>query len=175
MTTPSGLTLAEILLRLGVAIVCGAVIGVNRYIHRKPAGLETFSIVALASATIMIVMQSWGGTVDVSAVSRTVQGIVTGIGFLGAGLILHRDSVRKIKGLTTAAAVWLAAVLGMACGLGYLLLAAVVLAATLLILVVGHPIERAFRARFGRRPVPRTPAPGAPLNRSSSDTRPPSP
>jgi putative Mg2+ transporter-C (MgtC) family protein len=154
-----GLPWSEVLLRIGGAVLCGAVIGVNRYLHRKPAGLETFSLVALAAATIIMAMQAWGALADVSAVSRTVQGVVTGIGFLGAGLILHRDSVRKIKGLTTGAAVWLASVLGMTCGLGYVGLAVLVLGVALLILVVGHPIEHFIRVRF-RRPRPlRAPPP----------------
>jgi putative Mg2+ transporter-C (MgtC) family protein len=134
-------------LRLGVAVFCGAILGLNRDLHHKPAGFRTFSLVSLASTTITLLFVELGRG-DPTAVSRVVQGIVTGIGFLGAGLILHRGA-RKVSGLTTAAAVWLAAVLGVACGLGFLTLALVVVFATLAILTIGRPLERWLTRRFG--------------------------
>src|SRR4051812_41030295 len=118
MTGPAAQTalpFLDVALRLLVAFVCGASIGLNREFHRKPAGFRTFALVSLGSAIVVIVMESNGGP---DAVSRVIQGILTGIGFLGAGVIFRRESPNKVSGLTTAAAVWLTAGLGVAAGLG---------------------------------------------------------
>jgi len=97
------LSLTELLLRLATAVVCGAVIGLNRDLRNKPAGLRTFGLVGLGSAIVTLtIVQMGGGAPD--AASRVIQGVVTGIGFLGAGLILHRGQPAKVAGLTTAAA-----------------------------------------------------------------------
>jgi len=161
MVIQFGLSIPEVGLRIGAAMLCGAVIGLNRDLHHKPAGLRTFTVVALASAAISLVVQNMTGG-DPGDVSRVVQGIVTGIGFLGAGLIVHRKMGKRVSGLTTAAAVWLASVLGITCGLGLLAVAGVVLAGTLLILLIGRPIERWLEQRFPRRGQAADDAPHAP-------------
>ncbi|MGB8326979.1 MAG: MgtC/SapB family protein [Steroidobacteraceae bacterium] len=159
------LSLPEVLARIGMAIVCGAALGLNRDFYKKPAGLRTFSIVSLASATVSLVMVELSGG-DVGGVSRTVQGILTGIGFLGAGVIMHGDTgSKKVSGLTTAAAVWLAAVLGITCGLGLLQLAAIVLASALAILTLGRPIERWLKGLIAPRHSTRVSEGGAPRER----------
>jgi putative Mg2+ transporter-C (MgtC) family protein len=126
-------------LRLLVAFACGAAIGLNREFHRKPAGFRTFALVSLGSAIVVIVMEGSGGP---DAVSRVIQGILTGIGFLGAGVIFRRESPNKVSGLTTAAAVWLTAGLGVAAGMGQYAIALTGAAISLLLLLFGGPFER---------------------------------
>ena len=131
---------AEIVLRLGAALLAGGLIGLDREIKKRPAGLQTHALVALGAAlTVLVVVGSPGGSAD--PVSRAVQGIITGIGFLGAGVIMQYERERRVEGLTTAASIWTAAALGMACGAGYLALAGMGLAAIILVLVAGGWIE----------------------------------
>src|ERR1043166_3778970 len=97
-------------LRLGAALVLGAGVGLNRELHGKPAGLRTHALVSLAAAVAALVsLQSAAGAPV--EVGRVVQGILTGVGFIGAGVIL-RDPQGHVTGLTTAATLWLCAVLG---------------------------------------------------------------
>lgn len=142
---------SEIALRLGVALACGAIIGLNREFHRKPAGFRTFGLVGTGSALIVLMMHQMSGS-GPDAVSRVVQGVVTGIGFLGSGVIFHRMAHAKVVGgLTTAAAVWLTAALGMAAGAGQLKLAGLGLVFGMVLLVVGKPLERVLERLFRRR------------------------
>jgi putative Mg2+ transporter-C (MgtC) family protein len=127
--------------RIGAAAVCGAVVGLNRNIHRKPAGLRTHAIVAIGAAVFTLVSLSIAGS-DPSGALRTVQGIVTGIGFLGAGVILHPAERRDVKGLTTAAVIWVAAGLGTACGAGRYVMAIVTTGLVLVVVTVGGRIEQ---------------------------------
>src|SRR5450755_961948 len=135
----STLSLWDTLGRLLLALVCGAVIGLNRDLHRKSAGFRTFGLVSVGSAIVALVITQISP--DANAVSRVIQGVLTGIGFLGAGVILHQPTSSRVTGLTTAAAVWLTAGLGMACGLRQFSLAVAGLAVALLILIIGRPIE----------------------------------
>lgn len=139
MTAHSALPLIDVLLRLLMAFACGAVIGLNREFHRKPAGFRTFALVSMGSAIVVIVMEAGGGP---DAMSRVVQGILTGIGFLGAGVIFRREAPSKVSGLTTAAAIWLTAGLGIAAGMGQYAVAAVCTVISLLVLLFGGPFER---------------------------------
>jgi putative Mg2+ transporter-C (MgtC) family protein len=140
----TALPILDILLRLVAALFCGAVIGLNREFHRKPAGFRTFALVSLGAAIVVIVMEERGGP---DAISRVIQGILTGIGFLGAGVIFRREVPNKVSGLTTAAAIWLTAGLGVAAGLGQypVVLAGTVIA--LLMLLLGGPFERLLTGR----------------------------
>jgi len=131
--------------RIGAATLCGAVLGLDRNIHGKPAGLRTHALVALGAAAFVDgSLQLTAG--DPSGALRTVQGIVTGIGFLGAGVILHPAGRNGTKGLTTAAVVWVAAATGTACGAGLYLLGSVTTLAVLVVVRVGgwmeHRIDR---------------------------------
>src|SRR5262245_29555016 len=154
LATTEPLATTEVLLRLLTAFACGAVIGLNREFHRKPAGFRTFGLVSIGSAVVVLVMeQTLGAGPD--AVSRVIQGVLTGIGFLGAGVILHRVSNRKaVAGLTTAAAVWLTAGLGMAAGAGQHRLAFLGLAFAMVLLVLGHAFERLLQRVFRYRKDP---------------------
>jgi putative Mg2+ transporter-C (MgtC) family protein len=106
----------DVFLRLGAAVLSGAVIGFDREIRDKPAGLRTLTLVSLGSA-VFILSALDSGAVDAS--SRVIQGIVTGVGFLGAGTIIRGKTEASVRGLTTAASVWLAAAIGIACGLAH--------------------------------------------------------
>lgn len=128
----------EIVLRLGSAALLGGAIGLNRDLHHKPSGLRTLSIVGLGSALAVLAVSG-----DGAAVSRIMQGLITGIGFLGAGVILRDQSNNKVHGLTTAAAVWTTACLGAVCGLGAWRLVIVAAAIMAVILAVGGKIEKA--------------------------------
>lgn len=137
--------LSNTLPRLLLALLCGVCVGLNRNLHHKAAGFRTFGLVSVGAALITLVMEHLSPT-DISAVSRVAQGIVTGIGFLGAGVILHRESGHRhqVSGLTTAAAIWATASLGIACGLGLYVIALPALALIMLVLMAGGPIERHF-------------------------------
>ena len=149
----------EISARLGLAIVIGAVIGINRDLHDKPAGLRTHALVALGAAMLLMLFGRMiaGVDTDLAATSRVAQGIITGVGFLGAGVILHGARAHRVHGLTTAAAIWTTAVFGMVCGSGRFALALIAFALVLLILVLGGPLERLIHRRL-RAPKPQ-PAP----------------
>jgi putative Mg2+ transporter-C (MgtC) family protein len=144
------LTVTDITIRLLSALACGAVIGLNRDMRGKPAGFRTFGLVAVGSAVVVILMNDTTDT-GADALSRVIQGVLTGIGFLGAGVIFHRHRPAKIAGLTTAAAVWVTAGLGMAAGAGQLTLTWIALAVSILLLVLGGPSERLLDRLVRRR------------------------
>ncbi|MFO1304003.1 MAG: MgtC/SapB family protein [Burkholderiales bacterium] len=119
--------------RLVVAALMGAVIGYDRERNASPAGLRTHMLVALGAALFVLVGQHAG--FDRADMSRVVQGLVAGIGFLGAGAILKRDETFSVRGLTTAASIWLTAAIGIAAGFGQLVTAFV--AAVMGVIVLG--------------------------------------
>jgi len=134
----------EVMYRLLAATAVGAAIGLNRELTKKPAGLRTHALVALGSALVTVSALQLGvanNMTHADAASRVIQGVVAGIGFIGGGVILHGDG-RDVKGLTTAATIWVAAALGISCGIGQWHIAGMSAAIALLVLVVGHPIER---------------------------------
>ena len=106
----------DVFFRLGAAVLVGAVIGFDREIRDKPAGLRTLTLVSLGSAVFTMTAVDSGAA---DSASRVIQGIVTGVGFLGAGTIIRGKTEESVRGLTTAASVWLAAAIGVACGLAY--------------------------------------------------------
>src|SRR5262245_33477653 len=108
----------EVVLRLSSATLAGAVLGLNRELRGKPAGLRTLALVGVGSALFALAgigaVLDTGKPTSTDAISRVIQGIVTGIGFLGAGVIIH-DVQQHVRGLTTAATIWLSSALGIAC------------------------------------------------------------
>src|SRR4051812_22149130 len=106
----------RVLLRLLLAALLGGVLGYERETRGKAAGVRTHMLVAMGAALFVLVPQLGG--MPIADVSRVIQGIVTGVGFLGAGAIIKRDSEQDVQGLTTAAGVWMTAAIGVACGLG---------------------------------------------------------
>jgi putative Mg2+ transporter-C (MgtC) family protein len=142
----------EIAVRLGAALILGSALGLNRELHGKPAGLRTHALVTIgAAAATLVPLKAMGNLsmIDANAVSRVLQGILTGIGFVGAGVIL-RDPTGHVTGLTTAATIWICAVLGIACGLGHWAVVAIALGMTVLALVLGGPVERLAERCFKR-------------------------
>ena len=146
----------DIILRLGSAAALGGAIGLNRNLHGKPSGLRTLALVGLGAATMVLVAIDDGGG-DASAVSRVLQGLLTGIGFLGAGVILHEASTTKVHGLTTAASIWVTACLGAACGAGAWRLALTATVIVGLVLLFGGALEKTLRRRLDRHRSERDP------------------
>jgi putative Mg2+ transporter-C (MgtC) family protein len=142
----------ETALRLGAALVVGALFGLNRELHGKPAGLRTHALVSLGAAAVtVLILRTPDGllTSDANALSRVIQGVLTGVGFLGAGVIL-RDPAGHVTGLTTAATVWVCAVLGLICGVGHWVVLGVTVALTTITLLFGRPLERLAERLFHR-------------------------
>jgi putative Mg2+ transporter-C (MgtC) family protein len=117
-TVPSGAELTRVLVRIVVAAALGALLGEERQRAGKAAGLRTHMLVALASALFMLFPIESGMSSE--GLSRIIQGVATGIGFLGAGTILKRTDPEEVHGLTTAAGIWLTAAIGLAVGAGQL-------------------------------------------------------
>src|SRR5919106_3571853 len=108
--------IGRMIIRLLAAMLLGAVVGVQREHTGKPAGLRTHILVAMGGALFVLAPLQFGMNPD--ALSRVIQGLVAGIGFLGAGAILKLSEERQIAGLTTAAGIWMTAAVGVAVGLG---------------------------------------------------------
>jgi putative Mg2+ transporter-C (MgtC) family protein len=111
----------ELLLRPVLALVAGGLVGLERSFHGRAAGLRTYALVSFASALLVGVAQylESGPTGGIGDVTRVIQGIVTGIGFLGAGVIVKEGFT--VRGLTTAASIWVVSAIGVAFGAGFLL------------------------------------------------------
>jgi putative Mg2+ transporter-C (MgtC) family protein len=147
--------------RLIVAAALGGALGYERESKGKDAGLRTHMLVALGAAMFVLVPQQMGaGDADLA---RVMQGIVAGIGFLGAGAIVKGKPGEEVEGLTTAAGIWMTAAIGMAVGLGRETTAILSTIMALLVLVVVRYGERCLRSR--RRNASKTP----PLRPRSDD------
>jgi len=129
------------LIRLGIAALLGALVGLEREIHGRPAGLRTHMLVSIGAAVITISGLRLSGLFSPAdhllagpETSRIIAGIVTGIGFLGAGAIVRTSDI--VRGLTTATCIWFIAAIGIVSGLGYFMLASVATGIALVILVL---------------------------------------
>jgi putative Mg2+ transporter-C (MgtC) family protein len=136
---PDKSQLARLVVRLLAAVILGAVIGVQRERTGKAAGVRTHMLVALGAALFVLGPIEFGMNSD--SVSRVIQGLVTGIGFLGGGAILKLQEQREIEGLTTAAGIWMTAAVGVAVGLGRLGLGLICVVLAWVILSVIGSIE----------------------------------
>ena len=139
----------EIILRLVLALLLGGFLGLERTLAHKMAGLRTFALVSLGSALFVIIGELVAQTVGGYGIDpiRMASQVVVGIGFLGAGLIIFKES--KLSGLTTAAGLWVSAGLGIAAGFGLYFLAIMALILTLFVFVVLWMIENKLKARAG--------------------------
>ncbi|MFT3996049.1 MAG: MgtC/SapB family protein [Asticcacaulis sp.] len=150
----------DIALRLIAATLIGMVIGTNRDVRGKPAGMRTMGLIALGaamlgvSATHLPLLQN-----DPNALSRllqgVIQGVMAGIGFLGAGVLFQRHQTFEVHGMTTAAAIWATAVLGITAGLAVWPVFLIGAAVTLFLLIVMRPVENWFErlgAKTDRKP-----------------------
>ena len=128
-----------VLVRVFAAVLLGAVVGIERERAGKPSGLRTHMLVSLGTAVVVMACAGTGMSLD--GQSRVIQGMVTGIGFVGAGTILKLNEQREIHGLTTAAGLWMTAAIGVAVGLGVLGLAVIGTVVTVLVLFLEHFIH----------------------------------
>lgn len=145
----------DILLRLTASVLIGGLIGLDRNLHGKPSGVRTLGLVSMGAALLTMASMGFGtraGEVDADAVSRVVQGLITGIGFLGAGVIIHEQGSDRVRGLTTAASIWITAILGVVCGMGAWQMAGIALMLVFLLLVVGKRVERFMHRRWLDQP-----------------------
>lgn len=144
---PDVAQLTRISLRLLLAALLGGMVGYEREIKGKAAGLRTHMLVALGAAFFILVPQQAGASV--ADLTRVVQGVVVGIGFLGAGTIIKLVELKKAHGLTTAASIWLTAALGLAAGLGRIATAVLGMLITLIILALLPRFEHKDRHEDG--------------------------
>jgi putative Mg2+ transporter-C (MgtC) family protein len=130
----------ETALRMGAAVLAGGIIGYDRQMGGRPAGLRTHMLVALGAALIVSIPLSAG----LADSSRAVQGVATGIGFLCAGDILHhvREGQERVKGLTSSAALWVTAAIGMVAAAGTWRHVVIGTVGTMIILVGVKPLEK---------------------------------
>ncbi|HWW70140.1 MAG TPA: MgtC/SapB family protein [Duganella sp.] len=141
----------DITARMGIALLFGCVIGLERNLHGKPTGMKTLGLVALGAALIAMASMEFAPfdrQYSRDALSRVVQGVITGIGFLGAGVIVLDNGSEKIKGLTTAASIWMTACIGIVCGMGAWRVAGIGLILVMLLFLLGHPLERMLHRRW---------------------------
>jgi putative Mg2+ transporter-C (MgtC) family protein len=137
--TPDVHQLVRVTVRLLAALAIGTAIGLQRELTHKPAGLRTHMLVALGTALFILGAAESGMHLD--SLSRIVQGLATGIGFLGAGAILKLNSEREIHGLTTAAGIWMTAAASAAAGLGQIAVALIGTLLGLLVLIMFRKLE----------------------------------
>ena len=142
------LTDTELIRRLLTAALLGAVLGFEREMRQKSAGLRTNILIAVGSALFTLMSYELAGDAPGADPGRLAAQIVTGIGFLGAGAIMRTDS--GIYGLTTAATVWVNAAVGVAAGGGEYHLAFIATAVTVVVLLLLHPLERVIDRQFGK-------------------------
>jgi putative Mg2+ transporter-C (MgtC) family protein len=138
----------DIVLRLGSAAAAGIVLGINRDMQDKPIGSRTLGLVGLGAAVVVVATIQFPGMAEnPDAASRVIQGVIqglmAGISFIGAGVILRDHDRQNVQGLTTAATVWVTAALGIACGLAMWRAALVAILIALFLLIVCAWIERA--------------------------------
>ncbi len=156
------MTAVDILIRLFAAFLVGGALGLNRDLHRKSAGVRTIGIVTLAAASLVMAAGGAGpGQPGFTEVTRIIQGVLTGVGFIGAGVIVRGSGEGQVHGLTTAAVVWLGAGMGVLCGIGAwtVLVPAVLLVFALL--VFGGPAERLLHRTFSHDAADKPGDPGA--------------
>ena len=125
------------LVPLGIALVLGGLIGLEREIHKKPAGLRTNMMICMAATVFTLLCKSLHLA---DAESRVIQGIITGVGFLGAGALMHTQG--NVHGMTTAATIWLVTAVGVACGLGRYQTAVITTLLALIILWGLSPLDK---------------------------------
>jgi putative Mg2+ transporter-C (MgtC) family protein len=144
--------LVQVVLRLAMAALLGGVIGFEREVRGKAAGIRTHMLATLAAAlAVLVPMQAGLGQ---EALSRVVQGLFAGVGLLCAGSILKSSDEESIRGLTTAAGLWMTTAIGIACGMGRLSTALLATALAMAILELEHPVKRAVRRRRRRAGLP---------------------
>ncbi len=146
--------LFDAVVRMLCAVLIGCVIGIDRDLHGKPTGMKTLGLVSLGAciATMCAMGFSSYPLAENNEVSHVVQGIVTGIGFLGAGVIVQNPRENRIRGLTTTASIWVTAAVGILFGLGVWSLTLVATVILIVLLTLGRIIEKSLLRRWMRKP-----------------------
>ncbi|MES2632212.1 MAG: MgtC/SapB family protein [Pseudomonadota bacterium] len=147
---PDAEDLTRLVLRLTLAALLGALLGFQRETSGKAAGLRTHMLVALGSALFVLMPMQAGMEMD--SLSRVMQGVIAGVGFLCAGTIMKRDEDDRVHGLTTAAGLWMTCAIGIAAGAGREMTAVLSTLLALAILLMEKPIQRALGKR-GQKPA----------------------
>jgi putative Mg2+ transporter-C (MgtC) family protein len=142
---PDTAHLIRVLVRLGFALLLGGIVGYERQKEGKAAGVRTHMMVALGAAIFVLVPLEAG--MQTSDLSRIIQGIAAGIGFLGAGVIVKLSDSGEVKGLTSAASIWVTAAVGVAAGSGWIWPAVIGVTLEWIILSLVHNVERWVRHR----------------------------
>jgi len=137
---PDAAGLIRVVIRLGMAAILGGLIGLERQWAGKAAGTRTHMMVALGAAVFVLVPALVG--FDSGDLSRVIQGIAAGIGFLGGGTILKGSSEHDIEGLTSAATIWFTGAIGIAAGVGQIWLALVGVGSAWAVLLIALPLDR---------------------------------
>jgi putative Mg2+ transporter-C (MgtC) family protein len=140
---------AQVLVRLGMATVLGGALGFEREWFHKSAGMRTHMLIATAAALFVLLPQGAGMHQD--ALSRVIQGVLAGVGFLGGGAILRSQDQTHVKGLTTAADIWFTTAVGIAAGLGQLTTAILATLLGLLVLFVLGRLEGQVEKARGKK------------------------
>jgi putative Mg2+ transporter-C (MgtC) family protein len=153
--------LFDIFLRLGAATLCGMVLGLNRDLHGKPTGIRTLGLVSLGVAIATVAVLRTGQAIaDTAAYSRLLQGIVqgvlTGIGFLGGGVILRNPQQNMVRNLTTAPTVWVTAALGLACAIADWRVIGLGLLFAIILLVTEDRLDKWIAKKFGEKETDRS-------------------
>ena len=153
---PHTLQLTDLVLRLGIAALCGGLLGLDRELHRKSLGWRTYILVSLGAASFSVLMVEMvhmfrGDNLQLDP-TRIVEGVIGGIGFMGAGAMIQYRG--RVRGATTGAGIWMAGAIGMAAGFGFHVHAAVMTAFALFVISLMGALSRRLSRRSGRRHRP---------------------
>jgi len=147
---PVHLSWLDVLARIGAAIVLSLALGLERFLHKKPIDFRPFVIISLASCTLVLAVSEFGVKVNDTALavdpSRVVQGILTGIGFIGAGALFREN--HTVYGAGSATSIWAAGAIGLICGFGLLWLAGILSLGLLLVLGLSRPFTEEYTIRM---------------------------
>jgi putative Mg2+ transporter-C (MgtC) family protein len=151
----AGMEFGDAMLRLGLALLCGLVIGIDRELRNKPAGMRTHMLVSLAAASFTLISFDFHHRLlaqgnDSADPIRALEAVIAGVAFLGAGTIIQ--SRNKVSGVTTGAGMWLAGAIGLACGGGLFAIAIVLTVAMLVVVTLLGLLEAWLERRAGRPP-----------------------
>ncbi len=130
-----------------IAALLGGAVGLERQLRRKAAGLRTNMLICMGAALFTLLAKETGVTSD--SLTRVIQGIATGVGFLGAGVMIHQGM--DIHGITTAATIWLVTAVGVACGLGLYGIATTTIVIAIIVLAGMSPIEKKLQSHFSKQ------------------------
>jgi putative Mg2+ transporter-C (MgtC) family protein len=147
---PAHLSWLDALVRIGAALVLSLALGLERFLRKKPIDFRPFMIIGLASCTLVLAVSEYGMKVNDTALevdpSRVVQGVLTGIGFIGAGALFREQ--HTVYGAGSAASIWAAGVIGLICGFGLLWLAALLSLGIMLVLGLSRPFVGEYTIRM---------------------------